>query len=64
MRYTIPTTRGLKTIEDDVQQCWVVWHHEGEAYNEFTGSEKECKEYIESRPHKEDYEIRYSEYDF
>lgn len=63
MKYAIPTTTGLRTIDDGIQQCWVVWYHEGESYNEFTGSEEECREYIDGRPDKENYSIRYTEFD-
>ena len=63
MKHFIPTTRGLKTIEDNIQQCWVVWYHEGSSYNEFTGTEEECMSYIDKMPDKENYSIRYTEFD-
>lgn len=63
MRYTIPTTRGLEIIEDNIQQCWVVWEHEGNSYNEFSGTEEECMDYIDGLPDKENYSIRLTEFD-
>lgn len=63
MKHYIPTTRGLRVYDDGQQQCWVVWHNDGQSYNEFTGSEKECQEYIESRLDKENYSISYNEFD-
>ena len=41
----------------------VVWYHEGNSYNEFTGSEKECMEYIDTKKDKKNYSIRYTEFD-
>lgn len=64
MKHYIPTTRGLRCIDDGEQQCWVVWHSpDGGSYNEFTGSESECQEYIKQQCNPNEYSISYSEFD-
>lgn len=65
MRYYIPTARGMRVVEDAIRQCWVAWYckDDGQWYNEYTGSEQECLEYISKQNNKDDYQIRYNEFD-